>query len=194
MPRNHVDGGLLVGQPSEIVIGLDPSLTGFGMTALDPTSGRFDSWLYKSPQRGIERLMDIQSWLFEKFQLLVDAGFTIMDVAVEDTVVASHSATAMGELSAVVRMFCRNNLEGSAQYPMKVPPTSVKKFATNRGNAKKAEVLLAVYKKWGHEFTDDNLADSFVLAKIVASEPETQYESEVVAKLRDAKFRDPARV
>ena len=173
---------------------MDPSLTGFGMTALAPDSGRFESWLYKSPQRGVERLADIQSWLLEKFQIIIDTDFVVLDAAVEDTVLASHSATSMGELSAVVRMFCRNNLHGSAQYPMKVPPSSVKKYATNRGNAKKAEVLLAVYKKWGVEFADDNLADSFVLSKIASGDSQTQYEAEVLQKLQDAKFRDPARV
>jgi crossover junction endodeoxyribonuclease RuvC len=194
MPRTHVSGGLLTASPSGIVLGLDPSLTGFGFVALDPDRDLFEAWLYKSPNRGVERLKDIRTWLHEKSLTLVTAGFTILDAAVEDTVLASHSAIALGELSGLVRMFCLENLEASAQYPLKVPPSVVKKFATGRGNAKKSEVLLSVYKKWGVEFHDDNLADAYVLARVAAGDSSATYEEELVQKMRDAKFRDPVRV
>jgi crossover junction endodeoxyribonuclease RuvC len=49
--------------------------------------------------------------------------------------------------------------------PLIVPPTSLKKFVTGRGNAKKNEMLLGVYKQWGVEFSDDNQADAFALEK-----------------------------
>jgi crossover junction endodeoxyribonuclease RuvC len=194
MPRTSVDGGLLSGPPGEIVLGIDPSLTGFGMTALSPDTWRFESWLYRSKQRGVERLRDIGEWMLTTLRTVVDNDFVIIDAAVEDTVLASYSAISMGELSGMVRMFCVENLEGSAQYPLKVPPTVVKKYATNRGNAKKNEVLLAVYKKWGVEFRDDNLADSYVLARISAGSTQTEYEKQVLEKLQEPRFRDPARV
>lgn len=194
MPRQSVDGGLLSAPSGEVFIGMDPSLTGFGLTAYSPDTNRYESWLYRSNQRGIERLVDIRKWLTETLARLAESGFVVLDAAVEDTVVASHSATSMGELSGMVRMFCLENLEGSAQYPLKVPPTMVKKFATDRGNAKKSEVMLAVYKKWGAEFRDDNLADSYVLARICSQTAATEYESAVLDKLKAAKFRDPARV
>jgi crossover junction endodeoxyribonuclease RuvC len=194
MPRTSVDGGLLSGPPGEVVLGIDPSLTGFAVTAISPDTWRFEAWLYRSKQRGVERLLDIRNWLAETMTRLVEHDFVILDVAVEDTVVASYSATSMGELSGMVRMFCAENLEGSAQYPLKVPPTVVKKYATDRGNAKKNEVLLAVFKKWGVEFRDDNLADSYVLARICAQSADTVYEQQVLDKIDEARFRDPAKV
>jgi Holliday junction resolvasome RuvABC endonuclease subunit len=194
MSNTRVDGGLLAGPSCEVVLGMDPSLTGFGLTAICPDTWRFESWLYRSKQRGVERLRDIRDWLNVTLSDLVNNDFVILDAAVEDTVLASYSATTMGELSGMVRMFCAESLEGSAQYPMKVPPTVVKKYATDRGNAKKAEVLLAVFKKWGVEFRDDNLADSYVLARICAQSAETAYEAQVLAKLTEPRFRDPARV
>jgi len=45
-------------------------------------------------------------------------------------------------------------------------PTELKKFITGKGNAKKQIIIQQVYKKYGIEFEDDNLADAFVLAKM----------------------------
>jgi Holliday junction resolvasome RuvABC endonuclease subunit len=39
--------------------------------------------------------------------------------------------------------------------PHVIQPTTLKKFVTGRGNAKKAEMPLAVFKKWKMEFADD---------------------------------------
>lgn len=196
MPRSHVDGGLLTSPAGDIVLGIDPSLTGFAMTALQHDGDRFESWLYRSPQRGVHRLADIWDWLDRRWTELDAAGFRIRDIAVEDTVVASHAAVVLGELAATVRLaiLFSEIVTDSAQYPLKVPPPMVKKFATDRGNAKKNEVMLGVYKRWGLEFSDDNMADSYVLARIAQGSGSTLFQQEIVAKLADAKFRDPERV
>jgi crossover junction endodeoxyribonuclease RuvC len=46
-----------------------------------------------------------------------------------------------------------------------VPPSVVKKFATGKGNSPKSVMIKAVYKKWGFDVSDDNLADSYALAR-----------------------------
>ena len=43
-------------------------------------------------------------------------------------------------------------------------PSELKKFVTGKGNAKKELMLLKVFKKWGVEFSDNNLCDAFSLA------------------------------
>jgi hypothetical protein len=43
--------------------------------------------------------------------------------------------------------------------------------------------MLQVYKKWGAEFSDDNAADSFAIAKIVSGSHSLQYEKDVYDKL-----------
>ena len=45
-----------------------------------------------------------------------------------------------------------------------IPPTKLKKFVSGKGNAKKDLMLLNVYKKWGIDFDNHNLADAFGLA------------------------------
>jgi len=48
---------------------------------------------------------------------------------------------------------------------VEVPPTSLKKFVTGKGNAKKDLMLLAVYKRWDFDTEDDNEADAYGLAQ-----------------------------
>jgi crossover junction endodeoxyribonuclease RuvC len=68
-----------------------------------------------------------------------------------------------------------------------VPPTSVKKFATGKGNTKKDEMVLPIYRKWGFEHTSDNVRDAFVLAQmakgIYDSSDLTEYQKEALKKV-----------
>ncbi|KOP81993.1 hypothetical protein AMS60_05545 [Bacillus sp. FJAT-21945] len=47
-----------------------------------------------------------------------------------------------------------------------VSPSSLKKFATGKGNAAKDAMVLPIYKHWGFEHPSDNVRDAFVLAKM----------------------------
>jgi len=47
-----------------------------------------------------------------------------------------------------------------------VPPAQLKKFATGKGTANKEVIMQQVYKRWGVEASDNNVADAFVLAQI----------------------------
>ena len=47
-----------------------------------------------------------------------------------------------------------------------IAPGTLKKFVTGDGRAKKDLMLLKVYKKWGVEFDNDNLADAYGLARM----------------------------
>jgi crossover junction endodeoxyribonuclease RuvC len=77
-------------------------------------------------------------------------------------------------------------LERGYEYT-EVPPTSVKKFATGKGNTKKDEMVLPIYKKWGFEHTSDNVRDAFVLAQmakgIYDSSNLTEYQKDALKKV-----------
>lgn len=190
MSRYHLNGGLLTSSPSDIVIGIDPSLTGFALTAMSASGDCFDTYLYRPKSRGVHRLVQIYDWVTDKFGEYEGSGHTITDSAIEDTVLHSYASLVMGELSGTVKRSFFMYFDNKAKFPMKVPPSVVKKYATGRGNAKKNEVMLAVYKSWGVEYSDDNMADSYVIAKIAAGCADTTYRSTVIENMADPKFRD----
>lgn len=82
----------------------------------------------------------------------------------------------------------RSDLFRSGQNYYEVSPSSVKKFATGKGNTKKDEMVLPIYKKWGFEHSSDNVRDAYVLAKIAQalhSDVElTAYQKEALKKVK----------
>ena len=48
-------------------------------------------------------------------------------------------------------------------------PSQVKKFCSNRGNAKKEDLVLPMYKKWGYEHHSDNVRDAYVMSRMAYS-------------------------
>jgi len=72
----------------------------------------------------------------------------------------AHTLVTLVELGAMVRQVLH---ESTAQWH-EVPPSLLKKFLTGRGNAKKDEILLAVYKRFGIECASHDEADAVALA------------------------------
>lgn len=167
-------------------IGIDQSYSGFAITALGENS--FHTIVYKAPGSGIDRLMHIHDWLGEIFE---HYSGRINDVAFEAPVRMSHAALMSGELVAIVKAVCWKYLDEPGKYPLQVPPLTLKKYTTGKGQGvQKNQMLLQVYKKWGVEFDDDNAADSYALARLISGIADTSYEKDVLKKLDDLKFRD----
>jgi Holliday junction resolvasome RuvABC endonuclease subunit len=192
------DGGLL---PGKTAIGIDQSLTGFAMTALNIDRPEcYETWVYKSPYSGVRRLSDIRWWLMGKFDFLDTNGHRVVEVAMEGTVLASHSALKLGELAGLVKLsiwdYFDGNLNSVIPYeeglrrPLQIPPMTLKKYATGKGTAKKQEMLMQMYKRWGVEFNDDNAADSYALARLAAGIATDAVENAVVEQIKDLKYRD----
>jgi len=195
MPTKLIEGKPIP-RDSEITVGIDQSLTGFALTVLDVKKpDQFITWVYKSPYFGIERLADIRQWLSDNLNY-IDEHWYLEDVAMEGTVLASHAALVLGELSATVRLAIYDHFdeEDPRRYPLKVPPMTLKKYAAGKGNAKKQEMLLQIYKRWGIEFNDDNAADSYALARLVSKNSIDAVEKAVVEQMSDPKYRDQPRL
>ena len=175
LPSNH-----------EVVIGIDQSLTGFAIAAVSvelPT--RHITWVYKSPYKGTQRLVDIQRFIQETFTWLKKNKNDIKEIAMEGTVLASHSALVLGELAATVKLF----LWALKIRPLQIPPMTLKKYTTGKGNAKKQEMLLHIYKHWGIEFDNDNAADAYSLGRL-ARDVYIGTEGELFEKIKDGAYRD----
>ena len=68
-----------------------------------------------------------------------------------------------GELGGAIKLFCH---EHNIQLII-IAPTLLKKYVCGKGNAKKEQMLLQCYKRYGKEFHNNNLGDflQFVLEK-----------------------------
>lgn len=192
MSTKEFNGGLTGNQ--EVTVGIDQSLTGFALSA---TSVEFPhlhkTWVYKSPYRGIQRLNDIHDWFYNKLSELHKDGNVVVNVAMEGTVLQSQAASILGELAGVTKMdlfiFFDARVKPNCSLPLQIPPMTLKKYATGKGTAKKQEMLLQIYKRWGVEFNDDNAADAYALARL-AADAHKGAEGDLFDKIKDGAYRD----
>lgn len=134
------------------IIAIDPSLTctavAFGHDA-EPVVQ-----LWKPKTRGAERLAE--------FVRLVGAiARNKQAVAyIEGYSFASHAGRErLGELGGVIRF----TLHDWHVPVVEVPPSTLKKFATGKGNASKAAMVSAVASRTGRTFDTDDQSDAFAL-------------------------------
>lgn len=163
-----------------VAIGIDQSYTGFGITALDKKD-HFYTEVYKSEETGVKRLYDIRNYV-EEFLMT----FNVERIAMEGYAFGSQTANMAGELGGILKLLMYDLYPANdlARYPLIVPPTSLKKYITGKGQGiNKNQILLAVYKHYEVEFTDDNAADSYILAKMARGEIKYAYQKEVLEKL-----------
>ena len=141
-------------------VGVDPSYNGFGIVVLDKDAKIIEQRLLISDSK-----KDIEERLLE-----LEDGFSFIpnivclhSVYIEGPSFSSSGAFVlqMGALHYYLRLFLFRN---ETKYKI-VTPGSLKKFITGTGTAKKELMLLNVYKKWGVEFTDNNLCDAYSLAR-----------------------------
>jgi len=136
------------------IIGIDASLTGTGVAVLEDGSLRTER--IESKKTGPERLIEIRS-LVCRISLGADL------VAIEGYAFAKpNQAHQIGELGGVLRVMSHE----LGLWVLEVAPSQVKKFATGKGNAKKEEMAVGIFKRWGREFKTNDEADAFVLALI----------------------------
>ncbi|MCW2901847.1 MAG: hypothetical protein JWO67_4112 [Streptosporangiaceae bacterium] len=130
------------------VIGVDPSLTATGIALSDGSlitiGGKAD--------RGDERLLDLAC-------AMGTSCFGADLVVIEDLPTHAHGAGKTGLAQGVIRLMC---LRASVPYAL-VTAATLKKWATGSGNAGKADMRMALYKRTGMDVRDDNQADAWWL-------------------------------
>lgn len=127
------------------VVGLDPSLTATGIAWADETFS-------VSGSSGDQRLTDIHHAVLD----ICDGAALAV---VEDLPVHGHGAGKTGMAQGVVRLAL---LDLCVPYVL-VTPAVVKKFATGRGSATKADMRLELFKRTGLDLRDDNECDAWWL-------------------------------
>lgn len=177
-----------VAPQAQWAMGIDPSLTGFGVGFWHPEGHDFLTCRFVSKLKGVDRLIDIVCWLGATIDTITNSNVGM--VCMEGYSYASQNSQAhsLGELGGAVKLELRRILPEPAAYPTTVPPTSLKKFTAGKGNVAKDQMMLAVFKKWGYEAPNSDQADAYALARLAActigsDQPRLAYEKEVVAGL-----------
>lgn len=143
-----------------ITLGIDLSLCATGIVRI--TNGKLTTQKLVKTKPTCDNISELQRLL----KIRSEIETTDVDIAViEGLAFSVRNSTALVQLSGL------NYLVRELLYENKIPfilvaPTSLKKFATNKGNCQKDEVMLACYKRWHTTFKDNNLSDAFILAKI----------------------------
>jgi crossover junction endodeoxyribonuclease RuvC len=142
-------------------VGVDPSYNGFAIIVVDKTGSIVEQKLIKtkSDKEIEERLIDLEN----EFKFIPNI-FSLHSVCIEGPSYSSNGAfqLQMGALHFYLRVFLFKN---HVKYKI-VAPGTLKKSVTGDGRSKKDLMLLKVYKKWGVEFDNDNLADAYGLARM----------------------------
>ncbi|WP_017435123.1 RuvC family protein [Saccharococcus caldoxylosilyticus] len=137
-------------------VGIDPS-TKTGLVILEDnkvhTAIEITPQEERDPHRFIEIAKTVMSHITEHDVICIE-GFSY------------GSRGAAVSVQYGIGWILRSELIKAGLSYFEVPPSSVKKFATGRGNAKKDEMVLPIYKRWGFEHNSDNVRDAFVLAQI----------------------------
>lgn len=127
------------------VVGIDPSLTATGIAYFDDT-------ITVAGCRGDDRLVSIR-----------DAVHDICDGArlavVEDLPTHAMGAGKTGMVQGAIRVAL---LDLAVDYVL-VPPSVLKKYATGSGQATKADLRMALFKRTGLDEKDDNKVDAIWL-------------------------------
>lgn len=132
------------------ICGIDPSLTATGFCGIDGTT----TTIKGDAGEGDNRLAQIYK--------AVSLGSMFADYAiVEDLPTHGMGAGKTGMAQGAVRLA----LMPEVPYVL-IPPATVKKLATGKGNATKADMRMALYQRAGIDNKDDNQVDAFWLRQI----------------------------
>src|SRR5687768_16580217 len=154
----------------KLYVGIDQSLTATALVGVDVHGGLMGKKLFDTPAKkisGVDRLWHIQSGVRRWFED-VEENYELQHVCMENyAFCAKYSREEMGEIGGAVKIALRLQLPSPLRYPTLVAPQQLKKFVG--AGQKKQQMLLGIYRKWGEEFTDDNLADAYALARVALS-------------------------
>ncbi|GAA2990396.1 hypothetical protein GCM10017559_08000 [Streptosporangium longisporum] len=130
------------------VLGLDLSITATGVAySINPDS--VGTATIRPRTRGDERLVEIRN------ALASDIAAADL-VVIEDLPTHAHGAGITGMVQGAIRVACYDH----ATPFVTIPPATLKKYATGRGNATKADMRMALFQRTGQDLRDDNQVDA----------------------------------
>jgi Holliday junction resolvasome RuvABC endonuclease subunit len=133
------------------IVGLDLSLTSTGVCVDGVT------WSMKPKTRGPERLRALRDYVKEQCQgaaMAIIEGYSFGS--------RGRATFSIGELGGVIRLML---FEEGIPY-LEMSPSSLKKFATGKGNGDKTLIVQAAAVRAGRIFSDSDQADAWWLWQV----------------------------
>lgn len=176
-------------------IGIDPSLSGFAMAAINEED-ELDVSRWASPSYGtgprarVRRVTEMLAEVYETLRELTPGIILIEDYAYSKN---QPSTYERAELGGMLRYGIID------QWPdcqlCDVPIGTLKKYGCGKGNANKIEVVAGVIKRWKVEFSKDDEYDAYVLARLGQAvlgitEPANEPQRGAVALVKDRIEKD----
>lgn len=142
-------------------VGLDPSYNSFAIMIIDKDGKIIEQKILSSKNDGEaeDRIIELE----EGFKFIPNI-LCLHSVYLEGPAYSSDGSfmLQMGALHYYLRIFFRKN---NINYKI-IAPGTLKKYVTGDGRAKKDLILLKTYKRWGVEFSINDLADAYGLARM----------------------------
>lgn len=181
--------GPVDGMLHSVYVGIDPSLTGYGLALWSAGGEEAQTFLLttSASETYAKRLTEIRDLLVRVLgPIKAQVAMICMERPAYDASGAftgglTHAATAFG----LVDVF---GLDDPRVAPVLVAGNTLKKFVTGKGVGKKALMVKWVYKKWGFDTESDDLADAFGLARLASAIAsgawEFEYERQCIETVR----------
>lgn len=146
-------------------LGLDTSLTGTGIVLLTDRKITKQRLIKSKPvgDKPVHELVRIRT-IVEEIEMIVSENLPTIAV-IEGMAYMAKNTTALVQLSALNYMTRALLFDYNIPFVI-VAPTTLKKFITGKGNAKKDIMLIETYKRYGITILDDNENDAHGLARI----------------------------
>lgn len=168
-------------------IGIDPSLSATAICRMQSPS-EFQMHVFGSDALKVKKTLTAR---LRRYQTLADSILGCIASEFAPVCLEGYGASARGNAQIpMIEFGCTLRTQLVPRWSVsEIPPASVKKFATGKGNADKMAVALACQKRWDVTFDTSDEFDAYVLAIIglCLSEqivPETQWQKEVIEKLK----------
>jgi Holliday junction resolvasome RuvABC endonuclease subunit len=141
------------------VVGLDLSLTGTGVASVDGTrlvrsTGHKGDTLVQRAHRLAGLHAEITSALTGSIDLVA--------IEAPSTGHARGSSGSVHDRSGLWWLVVTDLVDWGVPV-VEVPPATLKKYVTGKGNAQKPDVRMEIFKRYGIDLRDDNEADAFAL-------------------------------
>lgn len=146
------------------ILALDPA-THCGWALSNSASGTWDLSIRRDESAGM-RLIRLQSKLNETAK---DVDLVVFEAARNCAPKMQGALVVQAELQGIIKIWCETNGVNYRGYS----PSELKKHATGKGNAGKAQMVAAAANKWPEKFngaSDDNEVDARWLLDLAEKE------------------------